>query len=467
MSVQLSTELAERIRQATGENVFLCYQCVKCTSGCPLVEFFDLTPNQVMRAAQLGMEELLFSAKTPWLCASCQTCSTRCPQGLDIARVMDFIVSQALQRGVPPQVPEIAVFNKVFLRNVNILGRAYELGLMAELDLRRPQNLQRDLPLGLAVLRHGNIHLLPEISRPRLKRSKPQTPPARAENEVGYYPGCSLHGMASLYDQTARTAMETLGVKPVEPEGWVCCGSTPAHRVDEHQAVRYPLINLNLMAEQGLKDVAVPCASCFSRLRVVQHEMETRPELRARMEKELETPYPEQLRVYALMDFMLERVGLEKIAANVKKPLKGLKVACYYGCLLTRPPKVTDAADYEYPMTLDRVIKALGASPVDWDYKTTCCGASLSLTRTDLMMHLSQEILENARARGADVVAVACPLCHINLESRQAQMQPNPAMPVLYFTQLMTLAFGKEKEAGLGHNLVDPRPALAKVAGGQ
>jgi heterodisulfide reductase subunit C len=133
---ELNTELAEKIQAATGQNVFLCYQCVKCTSGCPLATYFDLAPNQVMRAAQLGFDDTVLKAKTMWLCASCQTCTTRCPQGIDIARVMDFLAHEAQARGIEPAVPQATLFNKVFLRNVSVLGRAYELGLMAEMNLR-------------------------------------------------------------------------------------------------------------------------------------------------------------------------------------------------------------------------------------------------------------------------------------------------------------------------------------------
>ena len=154
MGTQLSTDLADQIRQATGENVFLCYHCVKCTSGCPLASYFDLAPNQVMRAAQLGMEEMVFGSRSPWLCASCQTCTTRCPQGIDVARVMDFIVSEAVARGIEPKVPEVAMFNKVFLRDVDILGRAYELGLIAEMNLRTGQPF-KDVDLGLEMFKHG------------------------------------------------------------------------------------------------------------------------------------------------------------------------------------------------------------------------------------------------------------------------------------------------------------------------
>jgi len=194
METQISTDLARRIQKATGENVYLCYHCVKCTSGCPLVEHFDLAPNQIMRAAQLGMEDTIFDSKTPWLCASCQTCTTRCPQGIDIAKVMDFIVSEALATGVKPKVPEIALFQKVFLRDVDILGRAYELGLTLEMNMRTKQPF-KDVLFGLNMIKHRKINFLPKIVRKR-KRKAPIAPASRPSNEVGYYPGCSLHAMA-------------------------------------------------------------------------------------------------------------------------------------------------------------------------------------------------------------------------------------------------------------------------------
>ena len=194
METTLSTQLAEQIRQETGENVFLCYQCIKCTSGCPLAEFFDLAPNQVLRAAQLGMEERLFESRTPWLCASCQTCTTRCPQGIDVARVMDFLVAEARRRGVEPKVPDVALFHKVFLRDVDVLGRAYELGLMAELNLRTGHPF-RDLDLGWDMLRRGKIRLLPEVVRHRTPKAR--AAPPRAENEIGYFPGWTCRPSSS------------------------------------------------------------------------------------------------------------------------------------------------------------------------------------------------------------------------------------------------------------------------------
>lgn len=468
---EMRTELARKIREETGENVFLCYQCVKCTSGCPLAEYFDLAPNQVLRAAQLGQDEIVLNARTPWLCAGCQTCTTRCPQGIDVARVMDFLAHEALARGLTPNVPEAALFNKVFLRNVNLLGRAYELGLLAELNLRTGQPF-KDVGLGLAMIRKGKIRLTPEFARPP-KRARPV---AARPDQIAYYPGCSLHSLASEYDRSIRAVAEALGLELVEPEGWVCCGSSPAHRADPRLAIELPLKNLALIEQLGLGEVALPCAMCFNRFRAARHALTASPTLKAEMETTVGHRFAAGPAIRSLLDVMIQRVGLEQITRRVTNPLTGLKVACYYGCLLTRPPAVTGAAQVEYPQDMDQLMLALGATPVDWGGKTTCCGASLSITRTDIVLDLSARLLADARAYGADAVVVACPLCHANLDGRQRQMAPPPPpagrsaangdggeVPVFYFSQLMALAFGLgEKGAALSKNMVDPKPLLAE-----
>jgi heterodisulfide reductase subunit B len=459
MSIELNTSLAERIRVATGENVFLCYQCVKCTSGCPLAEWFDLAPNQVLRAAQLGMEERLFASRTPWLCGSCMTCTTRCPQGIDVAKVMDFVVGEARARGLPAQVPEVALFHKVFLRNVNLLGRAYELGLTAEMNVRTGHPW-KDAEMGLEMLRHGKLRPFPEII---LRRSHRSDPPAvaRPSEEIGYFPGCSLHSMAAEYDRSTRAVLEALGLRPIEPEGWVCCGSTPAHRVDARLSHRLPLESLVQLEREGFDEVVLPCAACFNRFRSTVTELRDNPDLHRSLEEETGERFFDGIDVLSLLDLLLERVGLDRIAGQVQHSLAGLRVACYYGCLLTRPPGVTGARQAEYPMGMDHLVTALGGEPIAWDAKVNCCGASLSLTRTEIAVEMSRAILEDARARGAEAVAVACPLCHTNLDARQRQMALPAPLPVLYFTQLMAVAFGLGDRAALERNLVDPRPVLA------
>jgi heterodisulfide reductase subunit B len=463
----LNTALAEKIRAETGENVFACYQCAKCTAGCPLVSYFDLAPNQVMRAAQLGLDEQVLEAQTPWLCAGCQTCTTRCPNGIDVARVMDFMATEAQARGIEPKVPEIKRFNDVFLRHVKVFGRAYELGLAAELNVRNGEPL-KDLGMGLKMLRKGKLKLLPERARP----PDEVKPVAKDANTIGYYPGCSLHSVGSEYDHSVHAVAEALNLNLVEPEGWLCCGASPAHRVDPHLAAELPLRNLALIEKMNLDEVTLPCAACFGRFKIAQHEVTRNPALKAQLETEMRHTSEREVAVRTLVDVLVNRVGLEAISRRTSRPLAGLKVACYYGCLMTRPPSVGGSDNVEYPMQMDALIGALGATPVAWGSKTACCGASLSVTRTEIVLDLSSKILRDARAAGADVVAVACPLCHTNLDARQHQMNVAPQaaespaespaeVPVLYFTQLMALAFGLgPKDAALAKNMVDPAPVL-------
>ena len=167
-SAPFSPELARRIQEEIGQNVYLCYQCVKCTSGCPVAEFFDWQPNQIMRALQLGQEDIALGAQTPWLCAACQTCTTRCPQGLDIAAIMEFLTREARARGMAPPVPQVTIFNEAFLREVRLWGRAYELGLMAEMKLRTRQ-FTDDMDLGMKMLRKRKLAFVPRRVRPPRK----------------------------------------------------------------------------------------------------------------------------------------------------------------------------------------------------------------------------------------------------------------------------------------------------------
>jgi heterodisulfide reductase subunit B len=453
---RISANLARRIKDELGENVYLCYQCVKCTSGCPLADFFDWQPNQVMRALQLGQEDIALQSQTPWLCASCQTCTTRCPQGLNISAIMDFLTREATKRGFKPQVPEVNVFNEAFMREVRLWGRAYELGLMMEIKLRN-RDLFSDLDLGMKFLQKSKLPVFPETGRPPHKAN----PIPGASEAVAYYPGCSLHSTAREYDRSSRAVCEMLDLKLVEPHGWVCCGSSAAHRSDPEAAVDLPLKNLALIEQSGFKEVTMPCAACFQRHKSAQHEIRQDENQRQRANEMLGYEYQDTVQVSNLSQAILHHVGVQKVAEKVRKPLKGLRVVCYYGCLLTRPPEVTEAEHPENPTDLDELMQALGAEVLDWSYKTTCCGAAHSLTRPDIVLKLSSNLIQHARQAGADLMAVACPLCHTNLDARQFQMGLEEAMPVFYFTQLMALALGaSEKTAGLNKNLIDPLPLL-------
>ncbi|HIC89461.1 MAG TPA: hypothetical protein EYP04_08675 [Anaerolineae bacterium] len=447
--------LAQTIQREIGQNVFLCYQCIKCTSGCPLSDHFDLTPNQVMRSVQLNDERVLES-KTIWLCASCQTCTTRCPQGLDIAGIMDALRIEAKKRGVPPAIPEVDKFSTFFLRDIGLLGRLYEVGLMVGMNLATGQPL-KDMNMGLEMMKRRKFKLVPAIVRPP-RNGKPVEP---AENKVAYYPGCSLHSTAAEYDHTVRAAAAVLGLELIEPPGWVCCGSSPAHSTDHALATVLPMRTLATVEQMGLDTMTAPCSACFARMKAAAYTVTHDREMAEEVEAQIGYAYQGTVTVQHLLDTLVDRAGMDKIKASVKKPLTGLKVACYYGCLVTRPPNITQAEHPEYPMKMDYLIRTLGAESIDWSYKTECCGGSLGLTQTSLALEMTRRILQNARDCGADVVATVCPLCHVNLDARQAQISLDYQIPVLYATQLMTLAFGLGPQTSALHkNLVDPRPLL-------
>ena len=451
----IKADLAQRVLSEVGQNVYLCYQCVKCTSGCPVAEFFDWQPNQIMRALQLGDADIALRSETPWLCASCQTCNTRCPQGLDVAAIMEFLTREALAQGLKPAVPEVAMFNQAFLREVRLWRRAYELGLMAEMKLRTGR-LTQDLDLGLKMIRKRKLALLPR-STASPRRPKPVRGASQA---VAYYPGCSLHSTATEFDVSARAVAEALGLVLIEPKGWGCCGSSAAHRADPEAGLRLPLENLALVEQSGFSEVTMPCAACFNRHKTAQHETRQDPEDMAAGRGAPGGAGQAGVRVSTFIDTITRHVGPQVIAEKVKRPLTGLRAVCYYGCLLTRPPQVTEAPHPENPTDMDRLMAAVGIEVLDWSYKTACCGAAHSLTRPDIVLRLSGNLIEQARAAGAEVVVVACPLCHLNLDARQFQMGLAEPLPVLYFTQLMALALGLPDKAALHKNLVDPRPLM-------
>ena len=452
----INSGLAQRVVDDLGENVYLCYQCIKCTSGCPVAEFFDWQPNQIMRALQLGQEDIALHSQTPWLCASCQTCTTRCPQGLDITAIMEFLTRESLARDIKPAIPEVNIFNEAFMREVRLWGRSYEVGLMAEMKLRT-RHFTEDMDLGQKMLLKRKLPFLPH----RVRSPRKVRPVPGAAEAVAYYPGCSLHSTAREFDVSTRAVCKALDVALVEPRGWVCCGSSAAHRSDPDAAVRLPLENLAVIEQSGFREVTMPCAACFNRHKAAQYEIRHDEQHKAAVDKAIGYTYRDTVTVNTLAETIFQRVGPEKVAAKVKRPLAGLRVVCYYGCLLTRPPQVTEAAHPEHPTDMDSLVAALGAEVHDWSYKTSCCGAAHSLTRPDIVLKLSGDLITHAREAGADVIAVACPLCHTNLDARQFQMGLDEPLPVLYFTQLAALALGLPSQAAaLDKNLVDPRPLL-------
>jgi heterodisulfide reductase subunit B len=471
MEITYHNELAREIQEECGENIYLCYQCKQCTAGCPAAEHFDLTPHRLMRAIQLGQKEMVLNSKTIWLCAGCEACSTRCPQGLSLPRAVDVLRIMAAREGIKPAVPTVPLFYSAALHGIKLFGRMYEAGLMGELYLRMAlagkldyqQLLHNDMALAMKMFKTGKMSPLPPLSRAAKHRSKPMGEGERLQ--VGYYPGCSLHGTAVEYDLSTRAIAEKLDLELVEPNGWVCCGTTPAHSTDHVLSTVLPMKTLKCVEQSGQSSVTVPCPSCFIRMRAAMYDVAREPELRERVEAEVKyTPSP-GLEIEHLLTTIENRVGVEKVASAVTRPLEGLKVVSYYGCVITRPPELTGAQEYEYPMGMDYLMDAAGAESLDWSYKTECCGGSLVFTQLPLVMDMCYKMLDNAQEVGAEAIVVACPLCQANLDMRQRQMEQEYGreynMPVLYFTQLLGLAFGLEpSKLGFDKVVVDAKPLL-------
>jgi heterodisulfide reductase subunit B len=495
MTIMLRTALAEEIRERSGENVFLCYQCKKCTAGCPVAAYFDLTPHQVMRACQFGQTELVLNSRTISICAACETCSTRCPQGIDIARIMDELEIMAAEQGIKSKAPTVPMFYKSANRGINWFGRMWELGLMAELYVREffareldlRQLFRYGLPMAIRMFRSGKLKILPSIARrprngrrpvkeavepdmmPAYPETRKVTAPKTRGDVISYYPGCSLHATGIEFHMSTKAVAETLGLNLVEPEGWVCCGTSPAHNTNYYRSVKLPMRTLAIAQEMGHSYMTMPCAACFSRFRIAMHEVQNDPNLRRRIAEDIGFEYTGGIKVDNLLTTITERVGYEAAAKPVVRPLAGLRVACYYGCLLTRPPDVTGEENFEYPMNMDHLVEALGAEAVDWSYKTDCCGGSLSLSTPDIALDLSHQILENAIDVGADLIATACPLCHANLDLWQNQINEEYGgqfdIPIVYFTQLMGVAYGLDaKTLGMDKHFTDAI-GLLKEAG--
>lgn len=261
-----------------------------------------------------------------------------------------------------------------------------------------------------------------------------------------YYPGCSLHSTAAEYDRSLMAVCKMMGIELVEIEKWVCCGSTAAHTRSKLLADALPMKSLARMQAMGMEEVMVPCPECFSKLKTAQHHVARDKKAKKSVADIIQTQCNEEAKIYHPLKIFSDEPWLSRIPSHVTRDLSGLKIACYYGCLITRPPEIAQFDHCEAPQSMDRVLGAAGIQTVDWDYKTRCCGSSFALSRPDVVVNLSRQILDAARAAGADAVAVGCPVCHVNLDTRQADMAKefNTAygMPVFYFSQLLGASFG-------------------------
>ncbi|MHB8157406.1 MAG: CoB--CoM heterodisulfide reductase iron-sulfur subunit B family protein [Desulfocucumaceae bacterium] len=279
--------------------------------------------------------------------------------------------------------------------------------------------------------------------------------------DLSYYPGCSLESSAKEYDHSALSVSKALGLNLIEIKDWVCCGATSAHSTNQLLSVALPSRNIAIAQESGL-DLAIPCAACYSRIKKADHILRNDQCKRKELEDIVDFKFSGKVNVMSLLETFSSKIGPKEISTQIKKPLTGLKLACYYGCLLVRPPEIACFDNPENPQSMDSLMKAIGAEPVKWSYKTDCCGANLSLTSSQTVVKMVTRLLDMAEEAGAQAIVTACPLCQMNLESRRGS---RTTIPAFYFTELIGLAMGIDAcGSWFAKHIVDPLPLLKSLS---
>ena len=266
--------------------------------------------------------------------------------------------------------------------------------------------------------------------------------------KIGFYHGCSLQGTAREYNESVKAIASAFDIDMHEIDDWNCCGASAAHAVNKNLSLALPARILALAEKQGFEGIVVPCAACFNRLVVAQYELNKDADKKAETEKAIEMTFNNHVKILNVIQF-IDKYIKDKIEDRLTNKFDH-KVACYYGCLLVRPHKIIDFDRVEDPSSMDDLMKMIGATSLDWGFKTECCGASLSIARTDLVAKLSGNIIKDATDRGAETIIVACPMCHSNLDMRRPQIDEyvgkKISIPVIYITQAIGLAIGLAPE---------------------
>lgn len=288
---------------------------------------------------------------------------------------------------------------------------------------------------------------------------------------LGYYPGCSNSGTSVDYEKSTQAVCKALNVELKEIPDWNCCGSTPGHVTDALLSASLSARNLAQAQDAGYERVMTTCPSCLSNLKNARQHC-THADFREKLERIIEHKAENLPDTFGILQILTEDVGIEAIERRVTKPLSGIKIVPYYGCVTTRPAQVMQFDDPERPMSMDAILTALGAEVLPFPLKVECCGASAGIPRKEITARLSARILQAAHAAGADAVAVACPLCQMNLDLRQNQAMKAIEkdggelffMPVFYITQLMGLAFELDrKQLGLEKLSTSPDKVLTAL----
>ena len=294
--------------------------------------------------------------------------------------------------------------------------------------------------------------------------------------QLAYYPGCTLHDQARGFDLSGRASAAALGLELEELAGWTCCGSTFPLMGRRIVGLVAPARTLVETRRAGRDKLLTLCTFCYNVLKrtnhTIRHDDEARTRLNAYLDDEYRRAgaegyeaYGGEVEVVHLLEVLRDTVGFEALAKRVKRPLAGLRVAPYYGCLLLRPHAELQLDDPEHPTILDDLLRAIGCEVVDFPHKVECCGAHLGLSSPEVAQDSSHEILQMAHRLEVDALALGCPLCAFNLDRRQEAIREKHVslgpLPVLYFTQLLALALELGEERCLfDRHAVDPTPLL-------
>ena len=287
--------------------------------------------------------------------------------------------------------------------------------------------------------------------------------------KYAYYPGCSSESTASAYDVTSRTVASALGLEMEEIRDWNCCGATEYFSIDHLPAYSLIARNLALIDPQETPQVIAPCSACYVNLKKADENMAKYGQLNADVNEALAAGnlsyVPGTVKARHMLDVIVNDVGRDAIGAKVVKPLAGLTLVPYYGCYIGRPEGSFD--DVENPQTLDRLLEGLGATVPDYSLKSSCCGGHMTQIGTDVAMGILRRLVDLADRLGADAMVVPCPMCQLNLDVYQSYVNKafgtNYRMPVVYFTQMMGLAFGMDPaELKFEESVVPVKPMLEK-----
>lgn len=280
--------------------------------------------------------------------------------------------------------------------------------------------------------------------------------------KIPYYPGCTLYTKAKPLNDSLHASFAGLGVELNELAHWYCCGTTFTLARDNRMSLIAPVRILAKAQKEG-DQLIVPCSVCYNTLKRANHILKEDKETLDIINEHLEESYEVSEEVVHPLEFLVKNASLLK--DKIKKDLAGMKVGCYYGCLLLRPQEELQFDDPESPSIFENFVRELGAAPVDFSFKVECCGSYLVVNSPDAAVDASYRLIKNARGNGAEALVTSCPLCHYNLDALQQKIKKaHPEfkeMPVFYFSQLLALALGvEEKDLGLVQNKVSPASLL-------